>query len=346
MKKFALIILTLICAVSMKAQEDDGLESILYANIQDANKLTQAYLNPGMKGLIYGMNSGWYHTAKAHKTFGFDFSFGLNASMVPSKDELFRFADLGLSSTTSANFATSPTVAGTNNNAAQATVTATAEIEGQTVSKSFLMPAGVKEDLPLNALPTPSVQVSLGLPKQFDVMVRFVPEVGSDDVKGNLFGIGLKKEITSLFGVIEKLPLHISLLGAYTNMDVNYNIQNDSSIPGANQVATFNLSAYTVQAIASINFPIINFYGGIGYGAGTSDLKMLGTYELEYNTGYPAPYDTVKKTVTDPINLDFDASGVRATVGTRLSLGFFKIFADYTIQEYNTLAAGIAFSFR
>ncbi|MDF1518561.1 MAG: hypothetical protein P1P79_11510, partial [Lutibacter sp.] len=219
-------------------------------------------------------------------------------------------------------------------------------IEGQTVSKTFLMPGGIKEDLPLNAVPTPSVQFTLGLPKQFDVMVRLVPEVGSDDVKGNLFGIGVKKEITRLFGVIEKLPLHISFLGAYTNMDVNYNIQNDSSIPGANQVATFNLSAYTVQAIASINFPIINFYGGIGYGAGTSDLKMLGTYVLEYNTGFPPPNDTLEKTVTDPINLDFDASGVRATVGTRLSLGFFKIFADYTIQEYNTLAAGIAFSFR
>jgi hypothetical protein len=275
MKKFVLLILISVFAVSMKAQEDDGLESILYANIQDANKLTQAYLNPGMKGLIYGMNSGWYHTAQAHKTFGFDFSFGLNASMVPDKDELFRFADLGLSSTTTANFPTSPTVAGTNNTAAQATVTATAEIEGQNVSKEFKMPAGVKEDLPLNAVPTPSVQFTLGLPKQFDVMVRLVPEVGSDDVKGNLYGIGVKKEITSLFGVIEKLPLHISLLGAYTNMDVNYNIQNDSSIPGANQVATFNLSAYTVQAIASINFPIINFYGGIGYGSGTSDLKML-----------------------------------------------------------------------
>jgi len=346
MKKFALLILMIFCTVSMKAQTDDGLESILYANIQDANKLTKAYMNPAMKGLIYGMNSGWYHTAQAHKTFGFDFSFGLNASMVPSKDELFKFADLGLSSTTTANFATSPTVAGTNSESAQATVTASAVIEGQTVSKTFLMPAGVKEDLPLNAVPTPSVQFTLGLPKQFDVMVRLVPEVGSDDVKGNLFGIGLKKEITSLFGPIEKLPLHISLLGAYTNMDVNYNIQNDSSIPGANQVATFNLSSYTVQAIASINFPIINFYGGIGYGAGTSDLKMLGTYVLEYNTGFPAPNDTVEKTVTDPINLDFEVSGVRATLGTRLSLGFFKIFADYTLQEYNTLSAGIAFSFR
>lgn len=344
MKKFALLILMLVCAVSMKAQEDDGLESILYANIQDANKLTQAYLNPGMKGLIYGMNSGWYHTAQAHKTFGFDFSFGLNASMVPSKDELFKFADLGLSSSTTSTSLTGATVAGTNT--LEAPVTVTAVIEGQTVSKTFLMPAGVKEDLPLNAVPTPSVQFTLGLPKQFDVMVRLVPEVGSEDVKGNLFGIGIKKEITSLFGPIEKLPLHISVLGAYTNMDVNYNIQNDSSIPGANQVATFNLSSYTVQAIASINFPIINFYGGIGYGAGTSDLKMLGTYVLEYETGQPFPNDTVEKTVTDPINLDFDASGVRATVGTRLSLGFFKIFADYTIQEYNTLAAGIAFSFR
>jgi hypothetical protein len=344
MKKFIIPILILTYAISMKAQEDDGLESILYANIQDANKLTQAYLNPGMKGLIYGMNSGWYHTAQAHKTFGFDFSFGLNASMVPSKDELFRFADLGLSSSTTSTSLTGATVAGSNT--LEAPVTATAVIEGQTVSRTFNMPGGVKEDLPLNAVPTPSVQFTLGLPKQFDVMVRLVPEVGSDDVKGNLFGIGVKKEITSLFGVIEKLPLHISVLGAYTNMDVNYNIQNESSIPGANQVATFNLSSYTIQAIASINFPIINFYGGIGYGAGTSDLKMLGTYILEYETGQPFPNDTIEKTVTNPINLDFDASGVRATVGTRLSLGFFKIFADYTIQEYNTAAAGIAFSFR
>lgn len=344
MKKFSLLILMFVYVVSMRAQEDNGLESILYANIQDANKLTQAYLNPGMKGLIYGMNSGWYHTAKAHKTFGFDFSFGLNASMVPSKDELFRFADIGLSSSTSSTSLTAATVAGSNS--LEAPVTATAVIEGQTVSKTFLMPAGVKEDLPLNAVPNPSVQFTLGLPKQFDVMVRLVPEIGSDDVKGNLFGFGLKKEITSLFGAIEKLPLHISLLGAYTNMDVNYNIQNDSSLPGTNQKATFNLSSYTIQAIASLNFPVINFYGGIGYGAGTSDLKMLGTYVLEYDTGYPSPNDTVRKEVTNPINLDFDASGVRATVGTRLSLGFFKIFADYTIQEYNTLAAGIAFSYR
>ena len=207
------------------------------------------------------------------------------------------------------------------------------------------MPSGIKDDLPLNAIPTPAVQLSLGLPYKFDVMLRLVPEVGDEDVKGKLLGIGLKKEITSIFGPLEKLPLHVSLLAAYTSMDVNYSMDG-TNIPGNNQNAEFKLKAYTAQAIASLNFPIINFYGGIGYSAGTSTLKILGTYELEYETGQPSPNDTITETVTDPIGLDFETNGFRATIGTRLSLGFFKLFADYTFQEYNTLSGGIAFSIR
>lgn len=326
----------------MKAQ--DGLEAIILASKQDANKLTEAYLNPAMKGLVYGMNSGWYHSAKTHKKFGFDISISLSASMVPSKDEIFKFADLGLSTSTTSTSLTGATVAGSNNLEAPVKVSTT--IDGQTVTAQFNMPGGIKEDLPLNAVPSPSVQFSLGLPKQFDVMIRFVPEVRSDDVTGNILGIGLKKEITDWFGIIGKTPLHISLLGAYTKMDVNYNIQNSSSIQGSNQEASFSLNSYTIQAIASLNFPIINFYGGIGYSAGTSDLKMKGTYNLNYNTSLPAPNNTKQVILTNPLNIDFKASGMRATLGTRLSLGFFKIFGDYTIQDYNTISAGIAFSFR
>lgn len=342
MKKFALVILAVSFSINMKAQ--NGLEAILLAGVQDANKLTEAYMNPAMKGLIYGMNSGWYHTAETHKKFGFDISFGLNASVVPTKDEIFYFADLGLSSSTTSTSLTGATIAGTNT--LKAPVVISTVIEGQTVSANFTMPAGVKEDLPLNAIPTPEMQFNLGLPKQIDIMVRFVPEVGPTDVKGNLLGIGFKKEITNLLGVFEKTPLHVSILGAYTTMNVNYNIQNDSSISGTNQKATFNLNSYSVQAIASINFPIINFYGGIGFNGGTSKFKMKGSYDLEYETSLPTPYDKKEITVIDPLNLNFKASGFRTTVGTRLSLGFFKIFADYTIQEYNIINTGMAFSFR
>ncbi len=319
-----------------KAQE---LESILLAAREDANKLTKAYISPAMTGLIYGMNSGWYHTAKVHKKLGFDITIGFNASVVPGKDEVFNFANLGLTNITSTS-ATSPTVAGSGSGAMMLVGT---EVQGQAVTASFEMPSGIQGDLPLSAIPTPAIQVGLGLPYKFDVMLRLVPEVGSDDVKGKLFGVGLKKEITSIFGPLDKLPLHVSILAAYTTMDVNYVIDTNV-IPGNNQHAEFKLNSITAQAIASLNFPIINVYGGIGYSGGNSDLKMLGTYDLQYTPVASGP--TITETVTDPINLDFKASGFKATLGARLSLGFFKIFGDYTIQEYNTLSAGIAFSFR
>lgn len=179
-----------------------------------------------------------------------------------------------------------------------------------------------------------------------DGMVRLVPKVGSDNVKGSLLGLGLKKEITSWFGPMEKTPLHVSILAAFTSMTVDYDIQAESTIPGANQKAEFDLNSYTIEAVASLNFPFINIFGGFGYNGGSSDLSMSGTYRLEYDTGLPAPNDTITETVVDPVNLSFDASGFKTTLGARISLGFFKIFGSYTIQEYNTLNAGIAFSFR
>lgn len=334
MKKLTLLVLLGLVTITSKAQE---LESILLASKDDASKLTSAYINPAMKGLIYGMNSGWYHTAKVHKKLGFDISIGANLSIAPTEDELMVFADLGLTSISSAS-TTSPTVFGSGDGAQ---MNVNAVVQGQNVTASFEMPSGISEDLPMNAVPTPSLQLSVGLPYKFDVMLRLVPEVGSDDVKGNLLGVGLKKEITSIFGALEKLPLHVSVLAAYSTMNVDYVIDG-GTIPGQDQRTEFKLNSYTVQAIGSLNFPIINIYGGIGYSGGSSSLKMLGDYELTYNTSG----GTIVETVTDPLNLDFDASGFRTTIGARLSLGFFKIFGDYTIQEYNTFSTGIAFSFR
>ncbi len=338
MKKKYILIFVTVFAFSFNTKAQDGLEGILQASISDANKLTQAYVSPAMKGLIYGMNSGWYHTAKVHKVLGFDISIGLNASIVPSSDEMFNFADLGLTSITGTSSPTAATVAGPNN--LKPTLTVGDTFNGTPITATFTMPGGVKDDLPLNAVPTPAVQFNLGLPAKFEAMLRLVPKVGSDDVKGNLIGIGVKKEITSWFGPMEKTPLHVSLLAAYTSMNVDYDLQNDSSVSGSNQSAEFELSSFTMQAIASLNFPVINFYGGFGYSGGNSTFKMLGTYNLEYNGG------TITRSVTDPINQDFDASGFRTTIGTRLSLGFLKIFADYTLQEYNTITAGIAISIR
>ena len=74
---------------SSKAQ--DGFEQAILGSTKDAGNLIQAYFNPGMEGLINSMNSGWYHTAKVHKKFGFDITIGLNASFIPPKRKLLTF---------------------------------------------------------------------------------------------------------------------------------------------------------------------------------------------------------------------------------------------------------------
>jgi len=338
MKKILLPLLTLIISFSIKAQ--DGPEGILFASKQDANRLTNAYINPAMKGLIYGMNNGWYHTAKVHKKFGFDITIGFNGSIVPSKDEIFSLSNLNSINQPTGNI-TSATVAGSENDGSQATVTF--QENGITYTGTFEMPGGIKEDLPLNAVPAPAIQASMGLPFKSDIILRYVPKVGSDDVKGSLFGIGLKKEITSWFGPMDKTPLHVSLLATYSTMGVDYNIVDEDpsdNIQIENGKVDFDLNSYTVQAIASLNFPIINVYGGVGYTGGTSSIDMTGNYTLSYNASLN------QRTLTNPLNLDSNASGLKATLGTRLSLGFFKLFGSYTLQEYNSVNAGVAFSFR
>ncbi|MDE0536871.1 DUF6588 family protein [Tenacibaculum sp. L6] len=341
MKKILLPLLTLMVSFSVKAQE---LETLLLAK-DDASKLTNAYLDPAMKGFIYSMNNGWYHTAKVHKKFGFDITIGANLSFIPEKDEIFNLTKLGLSSNTTYNQNTTATVAGSNS-IAPAELTYTTTIEGETVEANFTMPEGVKEDLPANAVPAPSIQVGVGLPFKLEAMVRYVPQVGSDDVKGGLFGIGVKKEITDWFGPMDKTPLHVSLLAGYTNMNVDYTIGNvDGEVSTRDAAAEFKLNSYTVQAIASLNFPVINIYGGVGYNGGSTKLNMLGDYTLTYETGNPLQ-PTVQETITDPLKLKNNAGGFNTTLGARLSLGFFKIFGSYTLQEYNSVNAGIAFSFR
>jgi hypothetical protein len=67
MKKSILLLLSaFLLTLSTTAQE--GFEGYLLADKNDRTKLIEAYINPAMKGLIYGMNSGWYHTAKVHRT--------------------------------------------------------------------------------------------------------------------------------------------------------------------------------------------------------------------------------------------------------------------------------------
>ncbi|MBO6608055.1 DUF6588 family protein [Psychroserpens sp.] len=137
----------------------------------------------------------------------------------------------------------------------------------------------------------------------------------------------------------------------FKTMKVNYEFTGENAkdvVVLNNADAEFKMNTWTIQAVTSLDFKVVSFYGGVGYNTGNSSAKMRGEYGLNYDVedSNGEVIGNITEMVVDPINLDFNISGMRGTLGTRLNIGFFKIFADYTIQEFNTATAGIAFSFR
>lgn len=342
------VLLSVFCFVS-NFTFSQGFETIIFA-AEDASKLSKDYVNPFVKGLMYNMNSGWYTTAKTHNKLGFDITINPSIALVPGSDEYFNFNPNDYRHLSLPNGESRlPTLMSTSDQTTVVNVSIPYGNETYKVSE-FDMPEGIAGDLPLNGVPLPMAQIGLGLPTRTDVKVRLVPNISFGDGGGvNLFGMALQHDIGQYLK-ISKLPLNISILGGFTSLNVNYAIENDEEIPDITVhegEASFKTTAWTVQALASLDFKIVTIYAGVGYNAGKTELKLKGDYILTYNIEDEngTMWGVVTETVTDPINLNFDVSGINGTIGTRVNLGFFKIFASYTLQEYNTINGGIAFSF-
>ena len=251
MRKLPLIILGLLFSISVKSQE---FEYLLLAS-DDASLLMKNYMSPVMEGMQSSMNNGWYHTAKTHKKLGFDITILANAAMVPTSSQSFQFnaADYQYLSIESGSSTINTVMGGENDTEIGIRIP---EANNFKIA-SFRMPDGIKDDVPLNTVPSPMVQASVGLFFDTDVTVRYMPEIKTDEVEGNLIGLGLKHNLMQYFGPLDKLPLNVSLFGGFTKMDAKYLIGEIDGLAGANQEVVFELNTYTVQAIASLDFPVI-----------------------------------------------------------------------------------------
>ena len=98
LKRIIVMLLIVIPGMAYSQTEEDVV-NFLNGGKEDASKLMNAYLNPMIEGLSYSFNGGWYHTAKAHNTLGFDLGVSVNAVWIPQSRNYFTPGDLNLSVT-------------------------------------------------------------------------------------------------------------------------------------------------------------------------------------------------------------------------------------------------------
>ena len=324
------------------AQLLGGIENILLTSTEDARILAEGYTAPIGKTLTYALNSGWATSAKTHKKLGFGLTIGAAIPYVPDADLVFTPTGLTSLNVPSGSL---PTVFGEGGDQ-ELNFAFSESVLGNQIDYAgkLSFPGGLKDELPFGTLPAPIIQASVGAVFDTDVLVRFVPTIDIEGSSFKLIGYGLKHNIMQYFGPLDKLPLNISVLAAMSKASLEYDLS-DSTFGGNsdNRNITFEADTFTIQALASIDLPVLSVFGALGYNSGNSQFDVSGDYSIDYELqGLP----TISRVLKDPISIESDATGVMGLIGARLNLLIMKIYANYTIQEYNTLNLGISFNFR
>jgi len=349
--KLVLVLFSLLISLGTHAQIKQ-IGSMLSGSVSDAEKLMQAYLKPYGNAFGADLNGGWYSTAKPHKLLGFDLTASISAAFVPKADKEFDASKLGLVGIVSPQNSISPTVAGSKD-------------QGQTITYASVGGLNYKTPQGTNwgVIPAPMFQLGIGLVKESDITIRYVPKLNIKDIGSvGMWGIGLKHSIKQYIPGIKMAPFfHLSVFLGYTKMSSSANLSfaptdYNSLLPIAPTIATGSMTfdnqkmemifkGFTGNILASFDLPVVTFYGGIGLATTSTNLKLTGNYP------FPNANGTQIIGKADPINIKMSSSSgsvtkPRLNLGITFKMAIIHLHFDYTYANYSVVTAGLGISFR
>jgi hypothetical protein len=332
------------------AQNEEDISKFLQAGEEDASKLVNAYVAPMIKTLSYGMTGGWYNTAKAHKTLGFDLGVTMNLAFIPTSENYFNPHKLGLSenftgfvNNSNGSTTKSPTIMGPKDDS-DYTFSGDLDGDGDDEDVVFSGPEGfdLKKEIGFAAVPVPVVQLGVGIIKNTDLKLRLIPkqDIGSSEIQ--MFGIGVMHDVKQHIKGIKLLPFDLSVLVAYNSVSGTSDLRNDdlsdTRPDSPNGELSYKFNSWIFQGIISKKISVLTFYGGVGYTMVKTNFDITGDFEIDTST--------IPFTLTDPVSIDFKNNSMRFTAGMRLKLGPVYFSGDYTLQKYNMLTVGFGFAVR
>lgn len=339
---------------------------ILQSGREDANTLARAYLEPFGSGFGASLNTGWTNTAKTHGKFGFDITVSSGLAIVPDGAKSFNVNELGLKKLElEGSDPNSPTI-----NGADETGSLLAAYEDINGSREKLLEFNMPEGSGFGYVPAPMIKAGVGLIKDTELMLRYTPKTKIGDFGNfNLFGVGAKHGINQWLPGGKMLPVNLSVMFGYTNMEVGsdldlpaqnvidnpsdtYNEYSSSQWDG--QSVALNTDAWTINALVGKSLPMISVYAGIGYEASTFSITTPGSYPTVVPNENYDPNSTTEETrplkvdaLQEPIDISLDGdNGMRALAGFRLKFTVLHISGSYTLSNYSSYNLGVGISFR
>ena len=316
-----LIFLFLVCSSSFISAQN-----ITVSNNTDATNFLAAYFSPFAESIGAGLNKGWYNTAKPHKLAGFDVSLSLN--LITISDEAAAF-DVNSIKNFSSTSSSTPSILGSGEGA-------TINYQNGNVNGQFTMP---DQNIEIKAVPIPTLNVGVGLIKETEINLRYIPTYEYDIGfvgKGTLelYGAGIKHDILQWFPLDKILPFDLSIQGAFSQFNTSFEVESQS----VRQDVDLDIHASTFNFIFSKKFAFLTAFASIGQNFVSSKLNA----NTDFSLGS-----------TNTLNFDFpldinipNSSQMQASAGVRLQFAIFTIYANQTFSSYPNTSAGLGISFR
>ena len=366
MKTTKLILLSffLISYSIHKTYAQGGAIELMRAGQADANKLVSAYMKPLTDGFAASMSNGWFNTAKPHGLGGFDITGTFNFVGIDNGMKTFDAATIGLNTdinkprlqiTNPNGTAISQTVYGANQKDPSKVSIVQNFMGYDTVVSSFSMPTGLGLKYGIGLI---NVQAAIGLGMGTEVMIRVTPSIKTDNFTINMFGFGLKHNLSHwIWKGNAKPPIDLSLVCGYNTLQGNYNLNGsylapEGAYPGAlslsdyknSQQMNFTGKGFMYGAVVSRKISFLTLYAGATYVANSVEMKMTGKYPITFFETDQTSSNFGQKIILnmeDPVTLKSELNFMKLTGGIRLKLGIFTLSGEYNYGKVNTLSAGL-----
>lgn len=345
----------------VKAQGD--IAEFISSELGLAEDLFKAYLNPFGQSFGVNLNSGWINVGHAMKPGRFELKLMVPFTFAPQSARTFQLTDVFTPEYTNTNSDTywrlnglteSPTVFGSNESPGSITkVVRIPDSGGGTTDVEANIPLPPGLGFATNFLP-PTAQLSVGLVKKTELMVRFVPAVTAGDASFRSWGVGVKHDIGQWIPVVKSLPFSISAMAAVSSLNLDYDIDYEVTRPSdasastpqhsivSDQVFNFNSFGWTTGLFISKKIPVLTVYGGLRLMSSNTVLSANGTYQFyvpERENANDVDYSL--QTLRDPLEVRMPITQFGVTAGTRIKLGFLSLFGEYNLSRFSTVSAGI-----
>ncbi|AWI27006.1 hypothetical protein HYN49_14430 [Flavobacterium pallidum] len=179
--------------------------------IDDAIFFTDKYITPATDAAVYQAASGWMNTPRKSNLWDFTLGVHVNTFLVPKSDRQFRLSnsDFSFFNIDGTDSAMTPSALGSDE-----FVTLTGMLNNAPVVVKS--PEGVNRE----TIIYPYIQGSLGLWKGTEIIAKYSPEINLKHVNYQVYGVGLKHNLSQYFKYLESKKISIAALAAYSKEDI------------------------------------------------------------------------------------------------------------------------------